>query len=232
MTNARSSRTALIIMTIITVVALVGATVGVVMFFSKRAEANSIRADRATVRVQQQEAVDFAKKVMTNLMTIRQETLQQDVDNLVADIGGDFAGQFTPRRDSYEAVVELNKIVAEGTVMAAGLETQTTDDAGKTQYLVILAVDQSIQNNATPSGAGAEDPSSTPATTSRPAPTPSSTAPSSTAPSSTAPSSGDPALDPGTAEPGKPEAHTYRVRVTVSKEDEGSLKVTGVDFIP
>lgn len=239
MARARSSRTALVITALLTAVALAAAVVGVWMFIDKRAEANDIRSERSTVRVQQQEAVDFATKVMTNLMTIRQDTLQQDVDRLVADIGGDFAGQFNPRRDSYQAVVELNKIVAEGSVVAAGLETQTTDETGHTQYIVVMAVDQSIQNNATPIG---PDGSAAPTTAATPTAAPTSAATTtpkddvtSTTTGNDAPSGGatpNSPPDPGQAEPGKPENHTYRVRVTVSKQDDGTLKVTGVDFIP
>lgn len=214
MSRALASRKALIVAVILALITLVAALVGAYMALDARAEANDIRTSRAATYEKQADAVGLAEKVMTNLMTIRQETIGEDVDRIEADIDGDFASQFSPRRDSYESVVELNKVVAEGTVVAAGLENQTTDDDGKIQYNVVMAVDQKIQNQpADEENSGAEKESD----------------------SKNAKDSKDAAdadeEDP-TAKAGDPNAHTYRVRVVVTPNDDGVLKVTGVNFIP
>lgn len=78
---------------------------------------------------------------MTKLMTIRQETLSEDVDEIVGLIEGDFSEQFAPRRDSYEDVVTTTKVVADGIVSAAAVESAYPDKAE-----VIMAIDQSIGN--------------------------------------------------------------------------------------
>ena len=221
MSRALASRKALIVAAAVALVALVVALVGAYMALDARAEANEVRTTRAATYEQQTDAVNLATKVMTNLMTIRQDTIAEDVDKIEADIDGDFASQFSPRRDSYESIVELNKVVAEGSVVAAGLENQTTDGDGKTQYNIVMAVDQQIQNQpggdsdgADKDDKGDEDDKSDDAAKDT--------------------GTGDDAAvenDP-TASAGDPNAHTYRVRVVVTPNDDGVLKVTGVNFIP
>ena len=221
MSRALASRKALIAAAVIALIALIVALVGAYMALDARAEANEIRTTRAATYEQQTDAVNLATKVMTNLMTIRQDTIAEDVDKIEADIDGDFASQFSPRRDSYESIVELNKVVAEGSVVAAGLENQTTDDDGKTQYNIVMAVDQQIQNQpADDSGDAKKDDKDDKSKKSGDA--------------AGDKSSGDDAAakDDPTASSGDPNAHTYRVRVVVTPNDDGVLKVTGVNFIP
>ncbi|GEM_PF-4395513 len=206
----------LVVAAVLALIALVFAGFGAGFAINEHNKASDIRSSRASTYEQQQNAVDFADKVMTKLMTIRQDTVKDDVAAIEADIDGDFASQFSPRTDSYESIVELNKIVAEGSVVASGLENESTDDQGKTQYNVVMAVDQQIQNQPG-DAAKAGDKSAAPST-SKKAPASSSAAPSSE--KAAAPSSGD------------GEKHTYRVRVTVTPNDDGDLKVTGVNFIP
>lgn len=212
MSRALASRKALIVAAVVALIALIVALVGAYMALDARAEANEVRTSRAATYEKQTEAVDLATKVMTNLMTIRQDTIAEDVDKIEADIDGDFASQFSPRRDSYESIVELNKVVAEGSVVAAGLENETTDDDGTTQYNVVMAVDQQIQNQP----AGEDDDE-----------TEDDDADDEKSDANDAAAEDDP-----TATPGNPNAHTYRVRVTVTPNDDGVLKVTGVNFIP
>ncbi|HJE91731.1 MAG TPA: hypothetical protein K8V11_12065 [Dietzia timorensis] len=221
MSRALASRKALIAAAAVALIALIVALVGAYMALDARAEANEIRTTRAATYEQQTDAVNLATKVMTNLMTIRQDTIAEDVDKIEADIDGDFASQFSPRRDSYESIVELNKVVAEGSVVAAGLENQTTDDDGKTQYNIVMAVDQQIQNQpADDSGDAKKDDKDDKSKKSGDA--------------AGDKSSGDDAAakDDPTASSGDPNAHTYRVRVVVTPNDDGVLKVTGVNFIP
>ena len=196
---------------VVALIALIVALLGAYMALDARAEANEVRTSRAATYEKQTEAVDLATKVMTNLMTIRQDTIAEDVDKIEAEIDGDFASQFGPRRDSYESIVELNKVVAEGSVVAAGLENQTTDGDGKTQYNIVMAVDQQIQNK--PAGNADEGDDGDNA-------------------GDDAAADDAAAEDDPTATPGDPGAHTYRVRVVVTPNDDGVLKVTGVNFIP
>ena len=224
MSRALASRKALIAAAAVALIALIVALVGAYMALDARAEANEIRTTRAATYEQQTDAVNLATKVMTNLMTIRQDTIADDVDKIEADIDGDFASQFSPRRDSYESIVELNKVVAEGSVVAAGLENQTTDDDGKTQYNIVMAVDQQIQNQpADDSGDAKKDDKGDKDDQAK-----------KSGDAAGDKSSGDDAAakDDPTASSGDPNAHTYRVRVVVTPNDDGVLKVTGVNFIP
>lgn len=224
MSRALASRKALIAAAAVALIALIVALVGAYMALDARAEANEIRTTRAATYEQQTDAVNLATKVMTNLMTIRQDTIAEDVDKIEADIDGDFASQFSPRRDSYESIVELNKVVAEGSVVAAGLENQTTDDDGKTQYNIVMAVDQQIQNQpADDSGDAKKDDKGDEGDKAK-----------KSGDAAGEKSSGEDAAakDDPTASSGDPNAHTYRVRVVVTPNDDGVLKVTGVNFIP
>ena len=224
MSRALASHKALIAAAVVALIALIVALVGAYMALDARAEANEIRTTRAATYEQQTDAVNLATKVMTNLMTIRQDTIADDVDKIEADIDGDFASQFSPRRDSYESIVELNKVVAEGSVVAAGLENQTTDDDGKTQYNIVMAVDQQIQNQpADDSGDAKKDDKGDKDDQAK-----------KSGDAAGDKSSGDDAAakDDPTASSGDPNAHTYRVRVVVTPNDDGVLKVTGVNFIP
>ena len=224
MSRALASRKALIAAAAVALIALIVALVGAYMALDARAEANEIRTTRAATYEQQTDAVNLATKVMTNLMTIRQDTIADDVDKIEADIDGDFASQFSPRRDSYESIVELNKVVAEGSVVAAGLENQTTDDDGKTQYNIVMAVDQQIQNQpADDSGDAKKDDKGDEGDKAK-----------KSGDAAGEKSSGEDAAakDDPTASSGDPNAHTYRVRVVVTPNDDGVLKVTGVNFIP
>ena len=111
------------------------------LWAGERNEAASVRADRASAAELDTEYADFATNVMTKLMTIRQETLTDDVDEIVNLIEGDFSEQFTPRRDSYEEIVTTTDVVADGVVSAAAVEHSYPDRAE-----VIMAIDQTIGN--------------------------------------------------------------------------------------
>lgn len=156
-------------------IALVAAIVMTSLWLFERGSAGEARTERAVAAELDQQYIDKASEVLTWLMTIRQDTLEEDVDRIAANIEGDFESQFTPRQDSYREVVELVEVVADGSIIAAAVEAQHPDRAD-----VVMAVDQSISN-------------------------------------------------PQTEEP---QERTYRMRVTVNRHDDGTMKVAGVNFVP
>lgn len=174
-TPTEGGRTGLTVAAVIAAVCLVAAIVATGLWVSERNAAAAVRADRASAAELDTSYRDFATTVMTKLMTIRQETLSEDVDEIVNLIDGDFSEQFAPRRDSYEDVVKTTNVVADGVVTAAAVEHSYPDRAE-----VIMAIDQTI---------------------------------------------GNPKSD-------EDQDRQYRVRVTVDRNDDGELKVTGVNFIP
>ena len=174
-TATGGGRTALIATAVVAAVCLVAAVVASGLWLNERNEAASIRADRASASELDTSYRDYATDVMTKLMTIRQETLTEDVDTIVGMIEGDFSEQFAPRRDSYEEVVKTTAVVADGVVSAAAVEHSYPDRAE-----VIMAIDQTIGN---PKSKEDQD-------------------------------------------------RQYRVRVTVNRHDDGTMKVSGVNFIP
>ncbi|MBB1021311.1 hypothetical protein G6030_08445 [Dietzia sp. E1] len=140
-TPTEGGRTGLIVAAVITALCLVAAIVSTGLWLSERNSAASIRADRASATELDASYRDFATTVMTKLMTIRQETLTEDVDEIIELIDGDFSEQFAPRRDSYEDVVTTTNVVADGVVSAAAVEHSYPDRAE-----VIMAIDQTIGN--------------------------------------------------------------------------------------
>lgn len=134
-------RTGLTVAAIVAVLALLAALVTGGLWLSERGGADSARAERASAAELDVAYRDFATTVMTHLMTIRQDTLKEDVDRIVDMIEGDFSEQFTPRRDSYEEVVKATKVAADGVVTAAAVETASLEKAE-----VIMAIDQTIAN--------------------------------------------------------------------------------------
>lgn len=134
-------RTRLTVAALVAVISLVAAVVATGLWLSERNAAASVRADRASATELDTSYRDFATTVMTKLMTIRQETLSEDVDEIVGLIEGDFSEQFAPRRDSYEDVVKTTNVVADGVVSAAAVEHSYPDRAE-----VIMAIDQTIGN--------------------------------------------------------------------------------------
>ena len=140
-TPTGGGRTGLTVVAVIAGVCLVAAIVATGLWVSERTSAASVRADRAAAAELDGTYRDFATEVMTKLMTIRQETLTEDVDEIVGLIEGDFSEQFAPRRDSYEDVVTSTNVVADGVVSAAAVEHSYPDRAE-----VIMAIDQTIGN--------------------------------------------------------------------------------------
>lgn len=134
-------RIGLTVVTVIAACSLIAALIAGGLWWSERGEADSVRSERASAAELDTAYTEFATEVMTHLMTIRQDTLKDDVDRIVGEIEGDFSEQFAPRRDSYEEVVKTTKVAAEGTVGAAAVEK-----ADEEQAQVIMAIDQTIAN--------------------------------------------------------------------------------------
>lgn len=135
-----------VLYTVLTVfaVALVAAIVMTSLWLVERGAAGETRTERAVAAELDQQYVDKASEVMTWLMTIRQDTLEEDVDRITANIEGDFESQFAPRQDSYREVIELSEVVADGSIIAAAVEERHPDRAD-----VVMAVDQTIGNEQT-----------------------------------------------------------------------------------
>lgn len=140
-TAAGGPKRGFVITAVIAALSLIAAIVMSGLWLAERGEADSVRAERASSAELDTAYREYATDVMTKLMTIRQETLQDDVDTIIGMIEGDFEEQFAPRRDSYEEVVETTGVVADGAVSAAAVETSSPDKAE-----VIMAIDQTIGN--------------------------------------------------------------------------------------
>lgn len=140
-TPSGGSSRGMVVAAAIAVVTLIAAIVMSSLWLSERGEAASVRSERASATELDVAYRDTATDVLTRLMTIRQDTLQEDVDTIIGMIEGDFEEQFAPRRDSYEEVVTTTKVAADGVVSAAAVERSTLEQAE-----VIMAIDQTIGN--------------------------------------------------------------------------------------
>ncbi|MGX1775481.1 hypothetical protein ACWIGW_25460 [Nocardia brasiliensis] len=87
------------------------------------------------------EFVQTARQAALNLTTIRADSAKQDIDRILAVASGQFKSEFDGRVDPFLNVVQQAKIVSNGEVVEAALES---DDADSAQVLV--AVKQTLTN--------------------------------------------------------------------------------------
>src|SRR5699024_12481359 len=112
---------------VIAALSLIAAIVMSGLWLAERGEADSVRAERASSAELDTAYREYATDVMTKLMTIRQETPQDDDDTIIGMIEGDCEEQFAPRRDPYEEAVGTTGAVADGADTAAAVETSSPD---------------------------------------------------------------------------------------------------------
>ncbi|WP_280441236.1 hypothetical protein [Nocardia brasiliensis] len=87
------------------------------------------------------EFVQTARQAALNLTTIRADSAKQDIDRILAVASGQFKSEFDGRVDPFLNVVQQAKIVSNGEVVEAALESDDVDSAQ-----VLVAVKQTLTN--------------------------------------------------------------------------------------
>ncbi|MEU2255817.1 hypothetical protein ABZ540_21865 [Nocardia xishanensis] len=113
------------------VLALVGGAIASVFV----ARAADERDERRTAYVQ------TARQAILNLTTIRADSAKEDIDRILSMASGQFKTEFDGRVDPFLSIVQQAKVVSNGEIVEAALESDT-DDSAK----VLVAAKQTLTN--------------------------------------------------------------------------------------
>ncbi len=109
-------------------------------------EAFELKRDH-DVNAQRERLVDTARQAAVNLTTVDSADIANDVSRILESSTGNFREEFQARSDAFTNVVAQAQSKSEGTVTAAGIETQTGDSA---QVLVAINVQTTVEGSAQP----------------------------------------------------------------------------------
>ncbi|WP_280496376.1 hypothetical protein [Nocardia farcinica] len=93
------------------------------------------RAERRT------EYVQTARQAILNLTTIRADSAKEDIDRILSLASGQFKTEFDGRVDPFLSIVQQAKVVSNGEIVEAALESDD-DDSAK----VLVAAKQTLTN--------------------------------------------------------------------------------------
>ncbi|MCP2317272.1 Mce-associated membrane protein [Nocardia amikacinitolerans] len=96
-------------------------------------------ADRRDAR--RTEYVQTARQAILNLTTIRADSAKEDIDRILSMASGQFKSEFDGRVDPFLSVVQQAKVVSNGEIVEAALESDA-DDSAK----VLVAAKQTLTN--------------------------------------------------------------------------------------
>ncbi|WP_157119574.1 hypothetical protein [Nocardia xishanensis] len=113
------------------VLALVGGAIASVFVARSAAE----RDERRTAYVQ------TARQAILNLTTIRADSAKEDIDRILSMASGQFKTEFDGRVDPFLSIVQQAKVVSNGEIVEAALESDA-DDSAK----VLVAAKQTLTN--------------------------------------------------------------------------------------
>ncbi|MET8422898.1 hypothetical protein [Nocardia sp. NPDC004860] len=125
--------------TVAAVVALVSALVLIGsggLFFYHQNRADALRDRRA-------EYVQVAKQAYLDMVTVKSDTADQDIDRLLQVAGGSIKDEFATNRDEYKKLFEQLKVQSSGKVISAAIERDDSDSA-----TVLLLAQQTVSNVA------------------------------------------------------------------------------------
>ncbi|WP_433564349.1 hypothetical protein ACQP1O_02765 [Nocardia sp. CA-151230] len=121
------------------VVALVSALVLIGsggLFFYHQNRADALRDRRA-------EYVQVAKQAYLDMVTVKSDTADQDIDRLLSVAGGGLKDEYATNKDEYKKLFEQLKVQSSGKVISAAIERDDKDSA-----TVLLLAQQTVSNVA------------------------------------------------------------------------------------
>ncbi|WP_406269685.1 hypothetical protein OH799_27125 [Nocardia sp. NBC_00881] len=87
------------------------------------------------------EYVQTARQAVVNLTTIRADSAKQDIDRILSLASGEFKTEFDGRVDPFTSIVQQAKVVSNGEIVAAALESDDDRSAR-----VLVAAKQTLTN--------------------------------------------------------------------------------------
>ncbi|MFI1914348.1 hypothetical protein [Nocardia sp. NPDC020380] len=104
------------------------------VFFYHQNHADALESRRT-------EYVQVARQAVINLMTVKGDTADQDIDRILAVSSGSLKDEYAQNRDVYKKVFEQVKVQSTGTVLDTAIES---DDADSAKVLVLAQ--QTVSN--------------------------------------------------------------------------------------
>ncbi|MBC2642159.1 MULTISPECIES: hypothetical protein [unclassified Rhodococcus (in: high G+C Gram-positive bacteria)] len=134
-----STRGFIATMAAIALVALAALVVGGVSWTNLRAEQAAQSRD--------EQILETARQVVVNLVTLRHQSVDEDIQRVADGTTGPFRDQFTSASGSFGDVLNQGQVESTGEVKEAGLVT-SDDDHG----VVLAAVTSTVKNTEAPDG--------------------------------------------------------------------------------
>ncbi|QDQ90344.1 hypothetical protein FND50_05770 [Rhodococcus sp. WB9] len=135
----KSTRGFIATMAAIALVALAALVVGGVSWTNLRAEQAAQSRD--------EQILETARQVVVNLVTLRHQSVDEDIQRVADGTTGPFRDQFTSASGSFGDVLNQGQVESTGEVKEAGLVTSDDDHA-----VVLAAVTSTVKNTEAPDG--------------------------------------------------------------------------------
>lgn len=135
----KSARGFIVTMTAVVLVALAALIVGGVSWTNLRAEQSAQSRDR--------QVLETARQVVVNLVTLRHQSVEEDIQRVADGTTGPFRDQFTSASGSFGEVLNQGQVESTGEVKETGLVE--ADDA---HAVVLAAVTSTVKNTEAPDG--------------------------------------------------------------------------------
>ncbi|WP_225727735.1 MULTISPECIES: hypothetical protein [unclassified Nocardia] len=91
------------------------------------------------------EYTQTARQAVINLTTIHADSAKQDIDRILSVASGEFRSEFDKRVDPFASIVQQAKVVSNGEVVEAAIESEDDDSAR-----VLVAAKQTLTNAGDP----------------------------------------------------------------------------------
>ncbi|BAH52932.1 hypothetical protein [Rhodococcus opacus] len=135
----QSTRGFIATMAAIALVALAALVVGGVSWTNLRAEQAAQSRD--------EQILETARQVVVNLVTLRHQSVDEDIQRVADGTTGPFRDQFTSASGSFGDVLNQGQVESTGEVKEAGLVTSDDEHA-----VVLAAVTSTVKNTEAPDG--------------------------------------------------------------------------------
>ncbi|AII08492.1 MULTISPECIES: hypothetical protein [Rhodococcus] len=135
----QSTRGFIATMAAIALVALAALVVGGVSWTNLRAEQAAQSRD--------EQILETARQVVVNLVTLRHQSVDEDIQRVADGTTGPFREQFTSASGSFGDVLNQGQVESTGEVKEAGLVTSDDEHA-----VVLAAVTSTVKNTEAPNG--------------------------------------------------------------------------------
>ncbi|QYB06689.1 hypothetical protein I1A62_20580 [Rhodococcus sp. USK10] len=135
----KSARGLIVTTAAVVLVAVAALVVGGISWTNLRAE--------QTAQSRDQQVLETARQVVVNLVTLRHQSVDEDIQRVADGTTGPFRDQFTSASGSFGDVLNQGQVESTGEVKEAGLVKADDDHA-----VVLAAVTSTVKNTEAPDG--------------------------------------------------------------------------------